>query len=310
MQKQLIKHMEDSNCNFYFMINPYFPTKEIIKKLNENMENLLKYYPSNQKIISEKIQKLEDISIPLIAVNGSCEAIKIFMQNFTKLSLVTVPNFNEFEISNHIPIKYDSTTEEIREAIKKYHVDTVIFCNPNNPTGYYREDITELASEFNGVRFVVDISFLDFAGMKVPTVPTGKNVILIKSLGKTYGLCGIRMGYIASEDKNLIEAMLKKVPIWNVNSVCEALIDLIIVNKKDYEESRKKIIQGTNKMYDLLKEFKSLKVYPTRANFVMVRSEKPLKFNVKCCDNKTGLDSTYYRIAYDDNYGILKNLIG
>ncbi len=309
MQKQLIRHMKEDDCNFYFMINPYFPTKRIIKRLNGEMENLLKYYPSNQKVISEKIRRLEGIDIPLIAVNGSCEAIRIFMQNFTKLSLVTVPNFNEFEISDHIPIKYDSTAEEIREAIKKHGVDTVVFCNPNNPTGYYREDIQELASEFSNVRFVVDISFLDFAGIEVPKAPTGKNIVLVKSLGKAYGICGIRLGYIASEDGELIKAILKKVPIWNVNSVCEALIGLITDNKKDYEESRKKIIRGTNEMYNLLKGFSSLKVYPTRANFIMVKSEKPLKFNVKCCGNKTGLDSSYYRIAYNKDYKMLKDLI-
>ncbi|MBW2976273.1 aminotransferase class I/II-fold pyridoxal phosphate-dependent enzyme [Candidatus Woesearchaeota archaeon] len=301
--------MVNSELDFYFMINPYFPTKEMIGAINKKIENLLKYYPSNQKVIAEKIKKLEGIDLPLIAVNGSCEAIRVFMQNFAKLALVTVPNFNEYEISNHVPIAYNASTEEIRQAIRKYNVDTVVFCNPNNPTGYYREDIELLASEFNNVQFVVDICFLDFVDTKIPDIPHGKNIILIKSLGKTYGICGIRLGYIASENKELIKQILDKIPIWNVNSVSEALIDLIITNKDEYEKSRIKIIEGTRKMYELLKTFDFLTVYPTRANFVMVKSKKPLHFEVKCCDNKTGLDKTYYRIAYNGNYKKLRKLM-
>jgi len=309
MQKELVKHVSDGSGDFYFMINPFFPTKEMIEELNSNMNHLIRYYPSDQKTIAEKIKKLENINLPLIAVNGSCEAIRVFLQNYAKKALVTVPNFNEWEITNHVPIRYDATTKEIKQAIAQNNVDTVCICNPNNPTGHYREDIEEIAAEFPNVNFAVDISFIDFVGKQIPPLPKGKNIILFKSLGKNYGICGIRLGYIASENKELIEAMKSKVPIWNINSVAEFLIDLIFKKKEKYEESRLKIIEGTQKMHAFLKTFEFLKVFPTKANFIMVKSEKPLNFRVKCCDNKTGLDKTYYRFAYNPNYEKISELL-
>lgn len=309
MQKELIQHMADSSDDFYFMINPFFPTPEMIAELAKNMDHLIRYYPSNQKTIAEKIKRLENINLPLIAVNGSCEAIRIFLQNYSKKALVTVPNFNEWEITNHIPIKYDAPIEEIKQAIVDHSIDTVCICNPNNPTGYFRKDIEQIASEFPEVNFAVDISFIDFVDKQIPALPKGKNVILFKSLGKNYGFCGIRLGYMASENQELIEDIVKKVPIWNINSVAEFLIDLTLKNKDRYERSRIKIIDETQEMYQLLEQFDFLQVFPTKANYVMVKSKRPLNFRVKCCDNKTGLDSTYYRIAYNKNFKILANLL-
>ncbi len=308
MEKQLVTHMVDDHENFYFMINPYFPTKKMMKEVGKNLLHLVRYYPSNQKVISEKIKALENISLPLIAVNGSCEAIRVFLQNYAQKALVTVPNFNEWEITNHVSVKYDATTEEIRGAIRTNGVDTVCFCNPNNPTGYYREDIQQLADEFKEVNFVVDISFIDFVDVKIPAFPQGKNVILVKSLGKNYGICGIRLGYLASENEELIKSMIPKIPIWNINSLAEFMIDLNLKHKEEYEKSRIKIIKGTKKMYRLLKTLDSVEVYPSKANFIMIKSGKPLNFNAKSCANKTGLDGSYYRLAYNPNYKKLKEL--
>ena len=121
MQKELVKHMADGSSDFYFMINPYFPTPEMIEELSKNLFHLVRYYPSNQKVISQKIKKLENINLPLIGVNGSCEAIRIFLQNYSQKALVTIPNFNEWEITDHVQISYKATIEEIRETIRKNH---------------------------------------------------------------------------------------------------------------------------------------------------------------------------------------------
>jgi len=310
MEQQLTTHLQDDSDNFYFMINPYFPTKKMLRELSKNLPHLVRYYSSYQKVIADKIKKLENIDLPLVAVNGSCEAIKIFLQNFSKNALVTVPNFNEWEISNHINIPYNASTEEIRNALKNnLEIDTACFCNPNNPTGYYREDLQTLAQEFPQVRFAIDVSFIDFVANEIPPLPTGKNIILVKSLGKNYGICGLRLGYIASEDEQLISEINKRTPIWNINSINEFMIDRIIENKTDYEKSRRKIIAGTKKMAKLLKTFDFLEVYPTKANFILVKSQKPLTFNVKNCGNKSGIDNTHYRFAYNKNYQKLKELL-
>lgn len=308
-EEQLIQHMDDDTHNFYFMINPYFPTPGMMKTIGDNLAHLIRYYPSNQKVISEKIKKVENIDLPVIAVNGSCEAIRIMLQQHPGKKLVTVPNFNEWEITDHIPIAHDASTGEIMDAIKQNNIDLVCISNPNNPTGYFRHDLQALVDAFPKVRFAIDISFIDFVSETIPDYPKGKNVVLIKSLGKNYGICGVRLGYIATEDENYIKNLLPLIPIWNINSITEFLLDLIWDHMEDYEASRIKIIHGTREMTEILKQFPSLKVFPSQANFVMIHSKKELKFNLKNCANKTGLDRHYYRVAYNKNYKDLKELI-
>lgn len=309
MQEELIQHMSDDTHNFYFMINPYFPLPGMMSKISENLSHLIRYYPSSQEVIAEKIKKIEKIDLPLIAVNGSCEAIRVMLQHDCGKKLVTVPNFNEWEIQDHIPISYDATTREIMDSIEKNNIDLVCICNPNNPTGFYRDDIQTLIDAFPRVKFAIDISFIDFVDKDIPVYPRGKNLILIKSLGKNYGVCGLRIGYIASEDEEYIKNLLSFIPIWNINSITEFLLDLILEELDAYESSRIKIIQGTGRMMEILKSFPFLKVFPTKANFIMIHTMRHLKFNLKNCANKTGLDKHYYRVAYNKNYKDLKNLI-
>jgi len=301
--------MVDGSDDFYMMINPYFPTREMLEKISANLLHLIRYYPSDQQTIARKVQALEGVSRPLLVANGSCEAISIFLQRHISKALVTVPNFNEWEACEHVPISYDASTAEFIEAIDKEKVDAVCICNPNNPTGYYREDIEEIARHFPEIRFAIDVSFHAFVGEEIPRLPEGRNIVLIKSLGKDYGLCGVRLGYLATVDADLLAAIRPQIPIWNVNSIAEYLVDLCIEHRADYEESRKRTIRGTKEMAELLATFDFLEVFPTRANFVLVRSQKPLRFKVKCCDNKTTLDASYYRVAYNTDLALLSRLM-
>lgn len=301
--------MKEDIHNFYFMINPYFPTKEMIRQVKKNLPHLIRYYPSSQEMIAEKIKQLEPVDMPLIAVNGSSEAIRVLLLHFQGRVLVTVPNFNEWEIADHHPIAYNASTSEIMASIRENRIDLVCISNPNNPTGYFREDIALLAESFPHVRFVIDISFIDFAGETIPAYPKGKNIILVKSLGKNYGVCGLRLGFIASEDEAYLGGLRHFLPIWNINSIAEFFLDLIFENRTAYEASRKKIIRGTARMAKILEEFDFIQVFPTRANFVMIRTVNELKFNVKNCAGKTGLDRQYYRVAYNRHYKALRHLI-
>lgn len=303
MQEQLLNHhTSNSKDDFFFMINPFFPTKSMISELNKNMHHLIMHYPSWEQTISKKIQKLENVKIPLIATNGSCEAIKVFLQNCSKRALVLVPTFDEWLITNHVTLPYNASAEEIKASIHSNKVDTVCICNPNNPTGYYRIDIEQMARDSPKTIFAIDISFLDFVSMKKQPIPLGKNIILVKSLGKNYGICGLRLGYIASEDEKIMSMMEKRLPIWNINSIAEKMVDLIQKNKVDYETSRIQIIEGTCNMYRFLKSFNHLKVYPSCANFIMVYSKKGIKCNIKNLKHKKGLGPGYYRIAYRPNF--------
>ncbi len=121
-ENQLIRHMDDDTHNFYFMINPYFPTPGMMARVSKNLPHLIRYYPSNQKVIAEKIKKIEKTNLPLIAVNGSCEAIRIMLRQNRKKKLVMVPNFNEWEITDHIPIAYNASTRDIMYSIHKNEI--------------------------------------------------------------------------------------------------------------------------------------------------------------------------------------------
>lgn len=309
VQDQLVRHMENDENNFYFMINPFFPTDAMMKTVGRHLPHLIRYYPSGAAEIAGKIRAVEKINRPLIPVNGSCEAIRVLLFNHPGKKLVLVPNFNEWEIRSHHRLPHDAPTPSISETIEKEGIELVCICNPNNPTGFFRTDIQDLADAHPKVQFAVDISFIDFVHESIPARPKGPNVILVKSLGKNYGMCGLRLGYMACESRAFIQHLRPFFPIWNINSITEFMLDLIQDETDAYEDSRIRIIRGTREMQALLETLPTLTVYPTRANFVMVRSDEPLQFNVKNCSNKTGLDERYYRVAFNKHFHNLKQLI-
>src|SRR5690606_17459698 len=123
--------------------------------------------------------------------------------------------------------------------------------------------------------FIVDESFVDFADeensslLDEEVLKAYPNLIVVKSISKSFGVPGLRLGILASYDKDMIDFLKKDVAIWNINSFGEFYLQIFEKYKKDYEEAMKKFKDIRRDYIEKLSSIKNLRVIPSQANFVM-----------------------------------------
>ena len=146
-----------------------------------------------------------------------------------------------------------------------------------------KEEIVELAeySKAKGHKLVVDESFVDFARDKIrftllddDFINKYPNVIVVKSISKSYGVPGLRLGLLATSDTKLLKELKQEMQVWNINSFAEYYLQIYQLFSKSYAEACDKIVEAREEFVSKLKEFKGFKVYPSEANFVMVDTGK------------------------------------
>ena len=244
-------------CYFY---NPYFDISKFCKDTELKFSQLIKNYPSSLSVQNEMAAKLYNINQEHIIVgNGAAELINVLGKLIKGKMLVNVPTFNEY-IRCFIKCKiiknsFSNTDYKIdmQKIIKKANkVDAICLIIPDNPTGQlikYSELINLLEKVKNKrVKVIVDESLMDFVQkdarytlIKDEILEEYRNLIVIKSLSKTYNIPGLRLGMLATSNKDIIENLKKELPIWNINSISENFLENVNKYKKDYEESLEKI---------------------------------------------------------------------
>ena len=162
-------------------------------------------------------------------------------------------------------------------------MDAIVLVNPDNPSGHFilREDILrrEEWARARGSSIIVDESFVDFADIPEQTLLTQDiidghpKLIVLKSISKSFGVPGLRLGILASADADMIAAMKKDVSIWNINSFAEYYMQIIEKYKDDYEDAMRRFMQVRERYLGKLAKISALKVFPSQANYVMCRLE-------------------------------------
>ena len=158
-------------------------------------------------------------------------------------------------------------------------VSDIILINPDNPSGNYiaKQRVLELASwaEQKGVRLVVDESFVDFAEeadcslIDEGIICAHKNLLVIKSISKSYGVPGLRLGVAVSADTELISRLKEEVSIWNINSFAEFYMQIAEKYKADYAVSLEKIKKSRAFLMDGLRKIPYLRPIGSQANYIM-----------------------------------------
>jgi len=282
-------HMID----FCYLVNPYYPPKSLVNELKSNFTNLLVNYPSGLDINSLLVAKYFGLDVENICVgNGASEIIKSLIEHVlddeSKLGVI-VPTFEEY--SNRMNpeniIAFDSSvndfrydSEDIINFFEDKDISMLVLINPDNPSGNYilKEDVFNLikwADEKN-ISFVVDESFIDFADAEEnPTfldqsiLDENPNLIVVKSISKSFGVPGLRLGILASSNTNLIEYIKSDLSIWNINSFGEYYLQIFEKYRSDYETGLDKFKFARKKFVDDLNSIDNLRVLPSQANYVM-----------------------------------------
>ena len=277
--------------DFCYLVNPYYPQVKMIEEMKASFEMLLTQYPSGMERNSLLAAKNFGVEQNHIVIgNGAAELIKSllsYLSETEKCGFIR-PTFEEYPnrckkenevIKNVSYPDFSYTADDVISYFSEHKVSSLFLINPDNPSGNYisRENILKIAdwAEKKNIRLVVDESFADFSDedrnsiIEEEVLQTYPHLIVIKSISKSYGVPGLRLGVLASFDTDLISFLKKDVAIWNINSFAEFYMQIAGKYKKDYVAALKKYRAERNRFISCLTTIHYLRVIPTQANFVM-----------------------------------------
>ena len=324
-----------SLLDFCYLVNPYFPRPRMIDELKANFENLLRDYPSGMGINSMLAAKYFGVKHQYTCVgNGAAELIKSLMGYVNGRVGVVYPTFEEYpnrydsnEVVSYLPdnIDFSYTADDLKAYFTDKDIKSLLLINPDNPSGNFipKADVLDLAQwcASRSILFVVDESFVDFADgypenslLCNDILAAHPSMCVMKSISKSYGVPGLRLGVLASADTAIIEYMRKDVAIWNINSFAEFYMQIFGKYESDYKKACYKFIDERTRFYSELQKISYLRVIPSQANYFLCEitdrfSAKELTLKlleqhnilIKDCSTKKGFNGrNYIRIAIRD----------
>lgn len=277
--------------DYCYLVNPYFPPKRMKDELRANFDTLLTEYPSGMSVNSLLAGKYFGIKQEYVVVgNGAAELIKVVMEEHTgdKVGII-YPTFDEYpnrlrpeQIVAYIPQNTDFvyTADDLMDFYADKSISLLLLINPDNPSGNFisKKDVFRLASwcEDRKIRLIVDESFVDFTTgyadnslLHNDTLQKFPTMMVMKSISKSYGVPGLRLGVFASSDTTLIARIKKEVSIWNINSFGEFYLQIYGKYEKDYAKACQKFIVERGKFYRELTQIPYLHVIPSQANYFL-----------------------------------------
>lgn len=323
-----------------FLSNPYATELFLTYLKNElldtgDINRILEFYPSQSfeiaKLLADNIGVESD---RIFVANGAVEAMQAVIHNYVgSKMIINIPTFSayyEYVRENTEVIHYQLSKEQnfnfdvdhYLSFVKENNPDTIVIINPNNPDGGYikHDDLIKIIKSLPEVgNIIVDESFIHFAYENselelksiVPYLKDIDNVIVIKSMSKDFGIAGLRCGY-GIFPKKWVHDLTKNGYLWNLNGLAEYFFRLYV--RKDfitqYEEVRKKYIRESLFFITELHRITGIKVYPSRANFVLVEITNGSTAQdvatrlliehgvyVRNCEDKIGLKGEFIRVA-------------
>ncbi|MGA5805629.1 pyridoxal phosphate-dependent aminotransferase [Streptomyces cellulosae] len=317
--------------DFCIPCNPYFPTPAMFDEMASRLRDIITYYPSSADTITAELCSLLQLPPQCVAMgNGSTELITWIDHLLVRESLaVPVPTFGRWtdqpmETGKRVdmfPLQESSgfalDLAQYAEFIRARGTRVAVICNPNNPDGgfLHRHAVVQFMDAMADLDLVViDESFLEFADAEnepsvVQEAMLRPNVIVLRSLGKNFGLHGIRFGYLVANPAlaGRVRAMLPK---WNLNSFAEHVVFMLKEHGAEYAQSLHQVRRDRMDMSGQLSSLPGLTVYPSQGNFLFVRlpvgaegtvvRDRLLtehRILVRECGNKIGSSSRFLRLV-------------
>lgn len=281
--------------DYCYLVNPFFPTKRMRDELKANFDVLLDNYPSGMYVNSLLAGKYFGIRQDYVVVgNGAAELIKIVMECHSNgRTGVIYPTFDEYpnrlEKGQVVPFISDKedfsyTADDLMEFFDDKELSLLLLINPDNPSGHFmpKADVLRLAGwcQEKGIRLLLDESFVDFTDqfekntlLHNEILDAYPSLMVMKSISKSYGVPGLRLGVFATSDSDMIARMKKEVSIWNINSFAEFYLQIYGKYEKDYRIACQKFVAEREQFYRELCTVPYLKVIPSQANYFLCRVE-------------------------------------
>lgn len=323
-----------------FISNPY-ATRLFLDHLQRELidtgaiRDVLEFYPSQNQVIAALLADHLGIDRESLFVgNGAIEIIQAMIHNFAhRRVLVNLPTFSSYYefAEGRVEVAFNTLTkdDEFRIDVDGYLAtvaqvdpDMVVLINPNNPDGSYipYEDLHRIIEELpEDITILVDESFIHFAfedlNLEIRSVidqcRTHRNLIVVKSMSKDFGIAGVRAGYAVMHPER-VRGLLANGFLWNSNGLAEYFFRLYCREDfvAQYDIVRKQYILETQLFYRQLDKVTGLHAYPSMANFALVEVDRGWTADeltrhllirhgvyVRTCSDKIGLEGEFLRIA-------------
>jgi histidinol-phosphate/aromatic aminotransferase/cobyric acid decarboxylase-like protein len=316
--------------DFCFIANPYYPTPGMLEEMQRSFPNLIKSYPSSNPLMSQKhlATVLGVDPERLIIGNGATELISLIDMTLIDRIAVPIPTFGEYiekmkDLRNAelYPLdpddRYQLRLDDYLAWVHKRKLESLLVINPGNPTGQFipLDEMLDFLHRARDLQLViVDESFIDFAGEKIPSLlPLADqftNLLIVRSMSKHCGVPGLRLGYCYSANLYILNRLRRFVPTWNLNTLAQYFLSLLPDNDAAYHQGRRQLIGDVRHLEENLRTVPHLDVYPTGANFVLFKIKNGLNATelqtmlleengmyVRDCSNKLGMDAFHIRVA-------------
>ena len=303
--------------DFCYLVNPYFPTPRMLEEMEASFHTLVCNYPSGMAVNSLLAGRNFGVKKEHIVIgNGAAELIKALLEKdgFGKLGMIR-PTFEEY-LNRYDPDKivfympqnenFSYTAEDLIAFFDQNEINTLVLINPDNPSGNYIPYVGLLKliewAKQKEITLIIDESFADFADTTEKKTLIDEEILgsydglyVVKSISKSYGVPGIRLGVLACGNEQEVTKLKKSVAIWNINSIGEFFMQIYEKYEKDYLKSLEKIIESRKQLTEQLVHVPHLRMIPSQANYVM-------------CEVTDGVDCEEMAAALLQNNILIKNL--
>ena len=320
--------------DFCYLSNKFFPTSAMMGELSKDFSEVVRNYPSMQGEQTELASRLTGYRPEHIIVwNGASELIHLVTARLGTRWLMPYPSYMEYEnvirdfgkgihpFQLQEEEQFNVNLPRLLKEIRQHNIDAMVLPNPNSPTGQRTsvQDLIQILEHAPTLKTVViDESFVEFTAEKRDEIPTLRaylekypQLIIMRSLGKDFGVCGLRLGLLATSRQEVLAEIKRFLPIWNVSPLAERFLRLCAGHMDDYERARVQCIRETRALFEKLSALPALKVFETYSNFILfkilhervnsveLRDHLLLQmgFYVRHCSRKLGLGNSFIRVG-------------
>lgn len=322
-------------------INPLGTPRNAITAIQKNAHLLAPMYPDPEcSKLKAALSRYLRVNQEWISVgNGAIEIIYWFAQAFAKNRVVIpAPTFCEYELSSHKAgakvtlVKRHDFEIEADEIIEKAKgADALYLCNPNNPTGILgTQQIRKIIESVDSkTKILLDECFIELvddpdANSMISDIEQFENLVILRSLTKSFGLAGLRVGYGVCNPALAIKLSANKIP-WSVNGLAQAAGVVALADRSHLSRARAIIKKERKFLYDNISELESFRPSRSDANYFLVhlQNKSSTKFRnellnktgvlVRDCSTFSGMGSQHVRVAvktHKENLQLLRALEG
>jgi threonine-phosphate decarboxylase len=321
-------------------INPLGTPRKAIVAIKMNVNSLASKYPDPEcRDLKKSLSSYLAIDPDWISVgNGALEVIYWFAQAALVEGHVVIPapTFCEYEVASqkvgakvtfaplhNFKLEADQIIEKARGA------DAIFLCNPNNPTGLLatKQIIKIIENVDSSTRILLDECFIELADNPssnaiIRRISEFDNLVILRSLTKSFGLAGLRVGYSVCNRVFAKKLSANKIP-WNVNALAQVAGAAALTDRRYLSKAKALVKKERKFLYDNIGKLKSFSPLRSDSNYFLVRLHgwnstqfrdillKKTGVLVRDCSTFTGMGSQYIRLAvktHKENMLLLKAL--